>query len=113
MLDWSLLQRLLIIAIACSSITVTFIQKTKQFCKSGSCITIYGLIINMIFGFIFSITFSDIDYFKSLWVGLFSFIGADTIYKNLEGKLASYAELTSYKNINLNNLGIVGEITYE
>ncbi len=31
----------------------------------------------------------------SLWVGFFSYIGADTLYKSLEGKLASYTALTN------------------
>ena len=74
-----------------------FIQKTKKFCKSSYCITTYGLFVNLILGFFFSQTFSDIDYVKSVWVGLFSFLGADTIYKNLEGKIASYKELTIHK----------------
>ena len=97
MLNWTLLQNLLIIATACSSLTVIFIQKTKKFCKSSYCITTYGLFVNLILGFFFSQTFSDIDYVKSVWVGLFSFLGADTIYKNLEGKIASYKELTIHK----------------
>ena len=124
MLDWSLLQSVLIIAIACSSITVIFIQKTKKFCRNSRCITRYGLLVNMILGFLFSQTFSDIDYIKSLWVGLFSFLGADTIYKNLEGKLASYTKLNSSKvpdtintenssTISKNQNDILGEIKYE
>lgn len=124
MLDWSLLQSILIIAIACSSITVVFIQKTKKFCKSSRCIISYGLLVNMVLGFLFSQTFSDINYIKSLWVGLFSFLGADTIYKNLEGKIASYTELnkdkilsstnTTTSNGNVtNSKDILGEITYE
>lgn len=124
MLDWSLLQSILIIAIACSSITVIFIQKTKKFCKNSRCITRYGLLVNMILGFLFSQTFSDIDYIKSLWVGLFSFLGADTIYKNLEGKLASYTKLNGSKVLDtvntenssttsINQNDILGEIKYE
>lgn len=120
MLDWSLLQSILIVAIACSSITVAFIQKTKKFCKSSRCITRYSLTVNLIIGFLFTQTFSSIDYIKSIWVGLFSFIGADTIYKNLEGKLSSYTELNSLKqssnttNTNdTNQTDIVGEIDYE
>ena len=124
MLNWSLLQNLLIIAIACSSITVIFIQKTKKFCKSSRCITNYGLFINMVLGFLFSQTFSNIDYIKSLWVGLFSFLGADTIYKNLEGKLASYTEINKGKTLSAidttnstgmdnDKIDLIGEITYE
>ena len=93
MLDWYLLQVILVIAIACSTITVAFIQKTKKFCRNSRCITWYSFIVNMLFGYFFSITFASIDTVKSLWVGLFSFIGADTIYRNLEGKLSSYSDL--------------------
>ncbi len=93
MLDWYLLQVILVIAIACSTITVAFIQKTKKFCRNSRCITWYSFIVNMLFGYFFSITFASIDTAKSLWVGLFSFIGADTIYRNLEGKLSSYSDL--------------------
>ncbi len=127
MLDWSLLQNLLIIAIACSSITVIFIQKTKKFCRNSHCIPGYGLLVNLILGFCFSQTFSNIDYIKSIWVGLFSFLGADTIYRNLEGKLPSYTDLTANKNSNSNTSDnpdsssvnnssdddVIGEITYE
>lgn len=93
MLNWSLLQNLLVIATACSSITIILIQKTKKFFKKSNWIIVYGLFINMMMGYLFCQTFSNVDYMKSLWVGLFSFLGADTIYKNLEGKLKSHSEL--------------------
>lgn len=130
MLDWYLLQVILVIAIACSTITVAFVQKTKKFCRNSRCITWYSFIVNMLFGYFFSMTFASIDYVKSLWVGLFSFIGADTIYRNLEGKLSSYSDLVvnrapssdktnSEENIqdsssdSSNGDEIIGEIHYE
>ena len=130
MLDWYLLQVILVIAIACSTITVAFIQKTKKFCRNSRCITWYSFIVNMLFGYFFSMTFASIDYVKSLWVGLFSFIGADTVYRNLEGKLSSYSDLVvnrapssdktnSEENIqdsssdSSNGDEIIGEIHYE
>lgn len=104
MLDWYLLQVILVIAIACSTITVAFIQKTKKFCRNSRCITLYSFIVNMLFGYFFSMTFASIDYVKSLWVGLFSFIGADTIYRNLEGKLSSYSDLVIRKPTDNNSM---------
>lgn len=104
MLDWYLLQVILVIAIACSTITVAFIQKTKKFCRNSRCITLYSFIVNMLFGYFFSMTFASIDYVKSLWVGLFSFIGADTIYRNLEGKLSSYSDLVVRKPTDNNGM---------
>lgn len=131
MLDWSLLQKLLVISIACSSVTVVIIQKTKLFFKSSNYVTIYSIIINIVVGFLFSQTFSDIDYIKSLWVGLFSFLGADTLYKTLEGKLSTYTDLTQKNSTDSNNTNtseseidpsidvdteatdVIGEIKYE
>ena len=104
MLDWYLLQVILVIAIACSTITVAFIQKTKKFCRNSRCITLYSFIVNMLFGYFFSMTFASIDYVKSLWVGLFSFIGAATIYRNLEGKLSSYSDLVIRKPADNNGM---------
>ena len=104
MLDWYLLQVILVIAIACSTITVAFIQKTKKYFRNSRCITLYSFIVNMLFGYFFSMTFASIDYVKSLWVGLFSFIGADTIYRNLEGKLSSYSDLVIRKPTDNNGM---------
>ena len=128
MLNWNLLQSILIISIACSSVTVIFIQKTKRFCSNSKQVPFYSLIVNIVLGFLFSQTFSDISYINSLWAGLFSFLGADTIYKSLEGNLATYEELTEENNENQENEitdntndndeptidnEIIGEITYE
>lgn len=116
MLDWEKLKCILVIAIACSTITLAFIQKTKKICNSNNCITWYGLLINFIIGILFSMAFSDINIWESLWVGLFSFIGADTLYQNLDGKLSSYADLVSTKTVkkkqNMED-EIVEEIKYE
>lgn len=92
-LNWDMLQKLLIVAIACSTVTVAFIQKTKRFCKNSRWVTGYSFVVNMLFGFIFSRTFTNLSMMQGLWVGLFSFIGADTIYRNLEGKLTTYTDL--------------------
>ncbi len=118
MLNWSLLENLLIIAISCSSVTVILIQKTKKFCKNSNCIILYSIFVNLLLGFFFCQTFTKIDYIQSIWVGLFSFLGADTIFKNLEGKLSSYSDLIGKEESSSEPLpekkeDIVGEITYE
>ena len=110
MLDLTLLKNLLIIAICCSTITVAFIQKTKKFLPNSKLIVFYSLIVNIIFAYFFCLTFTTVDYLKSIWVGLFSFLGADTLYVTLEGKLAPYTEII---NDNFSNNDIEGEITYD
>ena len=112
MLNVSLLQNLLIIAIACSTVTVAFIQKTKRFLPKSYLIPLYSLCVNLICGYYFCNTFtSDVNLLESIWVGLFSFLGADTIYTTLEGKLATHGDIINSKNSSKND--IVGEITYE
>ena len=45
----------------------------------------------------------------SLWIGFFSFIGADTIYKSLEGKLASHTDLINRKTVTISKENIINE----
>lgn len=101
MLNLEFLRQSLIISIALSTITCAFIQKTKRCFPNSKCIWIYSLIINIIVGVIFCITFTNITFPESLWIGLFSFIGADTIYKTLEGKLAPYSEIVSNQSVSI------------
>ena len=95
MLKVEYLKELLIISILLSTITCTFIQKTKNILKNKKYISIYSLAINIVLGIFFAKVFTTIKFPNSIWIGLLSFIGSDSIYKSIEGKL-----LTS---INFNN----------
>ncbi len=98
MLNLKLLKEMLTIAIALSTITCAFVQKTKIQFKTSKYLYLYSLLLNLGFAIVFCISFTKISFPSSLWIGLFSFIGADSLYKALEGKLASYTEVTK-KNI--------------
>ncbi len=98
MLKLNLLQELLITSVALSAVTCAFVQKTKKFFKSSKYLMFYNLLVNMIVGLIFCKSFSSVKFPESLWVGLFSFLGADTIYKTLEGKLCSFDDLRNNKD---------------
>ena len=98
MFNLDYLKQLFIISIALSSITCAFIQKTKGLLKSSKYITIYSFIINIISGILFCLTFTSISLPNSLWIGFFSFLGADSIYKSLEGKISSYTDIINQKN---------------
>lgn len=97
MLNITLLQELLIIAIAVSVIAVAFIQKTKGMFKKSKWVNPYSFVVNMILGIIFCLSFTEASIINSLWVGLFSYIGADTLYKSLEGKLSSFKDIVEKK----------------
>lgn len=98
MFDFNYLQELLMISIILSTITCTFIQKTKFLLKSSKYISLYSLIVNILLGIIFAYTFTTIKLPSSIWIGIFSFVGADSIYKTLEGKLSSYTEIRNKRN---------------
>ncbi len=107
MLKLTLLQQMLVVAIALSTITCAFVQKTKKHFKCSNCLCIYSFFVNMICGVLFCFSFTTVAFPESLWVGFFSFIGADTIYKSLEGKLASYSDLVSSNTITISKDNII------
>jgi hypothetical protein len=109
MFNLDYLKELLIISIAISTITCTFIQKTKHLFKSSKYITIYSFIINIAVGVLFSKTFTDITFPSSLWMGLFSYLGADSIYKTLEGKLSSYSDLINKNTVTISKGNIINK----
>ena len=97
------LKELLIISIVLSTISCTFVQKTKSLLNNSKYISIYSLIINIIMGLFFSYTFTTISFPNSIWIGLLSFIGADSIYKSLEGKISSYRTIQERKKTKSSN----------
>lgn len=103
------LKLLLIISIAISSITCVFIQKTKSLFKSSKYIIIYSLAINVLTSILFCMTFTNISFSNSLWIGLFSFLGADSIYKSLEGKISSYNDIISKNVVEIERNNIINE----
>jgi len=63
----------------------------------------------MIISLLFCKTFTNIDLPNSLWIGLFSFLGADSIYKSLEGKISSYSDLIQKKGITIPEENIINK----
>ena len=96
MLDLDLIKSILIIAMSASIITTAFVQKIKEAIefKKSSIIVIVSFVVSMVIGTLFALTFSSVSFVSSLWVGLISFIGADTLYKMFEEKLFKpYSEI--------------------
>lgn len=99
MIDIELLQELLIIAATVSVISVAFIQKTKGMFKKSKWINPYSFVVNLILGVVFCLSFTEASIINGLWVGLFSYIGADTLYKSLEGKLSSFKDIATKEEV--------------
>ena len=93
MINIDLLQELLIVSTVASVVTVAFIQKTKSLFRKSKVVSVYSFIVNLVFGILFTITFTKLNAINGLWVGLFSYLEADTLYKSLEGKLSPLKDL--------------------
>ena len=98
MLELNVLQKVLIASTILSTFSCIFVQKTKKYFKSSTYLMIYSLIVNIFLGVLFCNSFTSIKFPDNLWVGFFSFLGADTIYKSLEGKLLSHRNIGSKKH---------------
>ncbi len=97
LLNIDLLEQLLVIAMALSVITCALMQKIKGLYKTNKHIGLHSFIINVLGSIAFCITFTNVDIINSLWVGLFAFVGADSIYKALDSKLQSYSDIVKKK----------------
>lgn len=97
MFQFNYLKQLILISIALSTVTCALIQKTKGLLKSSKYIALYSFVVNMVIGILFCFTFTNVSFPNSLWIGFFSFLGADSLYKSLEGKLSSYRDIIEEK----------------
>lgn len=97
-----LIKMLLVIACASSILSTAFVQKIKtaSIIKCNSCLLYISFFISILFGVVFTLSFTKYDILESLWVGLFSFLGADSLYKAFEDKIfASYSKLQGITEI--------------
>lgn len=104
----TLLLDLLVISITFSIILMAFIQKCKalSFITQSWQIWVINLIFSFVLGIPFAITFYDTSIDHSIWVGLFSFIGASTIYEGLKNQnVFTYkpSSLNKTKTISIDN----------
>lgn len=97
MLNITLIKNILIIALSSSIISTSLIQKLKEGIKNRKYLLLKSFIVSMTIGIIFTLSFSNVSFKYSLWVGLISFIGADTIYKAFEDKI--FDSLSSLEDI--------------
>ena len=109
MFNFQYLKDFLIISSVLSIITCAFIQKVKGFFLCSNHIAICSLLVNIVIGIIFCYSFTEIEFPTSIWIGLFSFLGADTIYKTLEGKLQSYTEIIKKDTTEILNENIINK----
>lgn len=102
-----LIKALLLVAVLSSIISTSFIQKIKtiSLIKCSDCLVYISFLVSMSFGMLFTLSFTNYKLVESLWVGLFSFIGADSLYKAFEDKLfKSFNKINEVKEIERKDL---------
>lgn len=84
-----LITQILVLAIASTLISTQLIQRAKEnFNITNSiALAIVSLIISFAIGFLFTITFSELDKIMACWVGVITYAGAEIIYQNFKDKL--------------------------
>ena len=100
MIETETLKNTLMVAMSAGIIVTTFVQKLKSVLPSKKHIIPITIISSLLIGIFFSLSFSNLNIYDSLWVCLITFIGADTIYKLFEDKIfPSYSNIKQYIEI--------------
>lgn len=86
---------ILIVAIFAEVISLQTVQMVKALIPKQF-IKIFALVFNIVLGVLMVWQFTNQVWFIGLWVGFFSWIGAELLYKSLEKgiRLAGHTELT-------------------
>lgn len=99
-----LIAQILLLAVASTFISTQLIQRLKENfkIKKWLALAIMSFIVSFSVGFLFSISFSGLDYKMSCWVGVITYAGAEIIYQNFKNKLG-LKSLTELEKGNDNN----------
>ncbi len=98
------LLNILTISITFSVILMAFIQKIKDldFITKGWQIWISNLIFSFAIGIPFAINFYNLELSLAIWVGVFGFIGAPTLYDALKSQnIINYTPKSTDDNNNI------------
>lgn len=102
-----LIKQILIVSIASSIISTATIQKIKEQLKTKKWLFLISAISSTIIGILFSLSFTELSIVNSIWVGLITFVGADSIYKAFEDKIfKSFKEIENVVEIKRSDLDV-------
>ena len=99
-----LIAQILVLAIASTFISTQLIQRLKENfkVKKWFLLAMVSLVISFFTGFLFAVSFSNLNYIMSCWVGVITYAGAEIIYQNFKDKLG-LKSLTQLEGENNNN----------
>jgi putative Mn2+ efflux pump MntP len=107
-MNTTLLLEQLTVAIVVSAVVVPTVQRVKGWFPSARWVEAFSALIAVMLGFIMSKYYAGYDTSASAWVGFYSLIGAETIYRLVAEKLTTYKKLHENDELGLVT-GIVAE----
>jgi len=99
-MNTSLLIAQLTVAIIASAIIVPAIQKIKGWLPSPKLVEPVSVVLSFAIGFLVAVYYNGYDTIAALWVGFYSIIGAEAVYKLLAEKLSTYTDKKEIPIIN-------------
>jgi len=80
--------QLLTVAMVIQILSIATVQKIKDFAFINKrwMVQLSSIFVNFSLGVLFCFSFTNYSLPSSFWIGFFSWLGADTIYKSLEEK---------------------------
>ena len=107
-MDLDLIKQILVVAIASSIVSTATIQKIKEILKNKTALYISAFLISIAIGICFALSFSDLSLTSAIWVGLITWVGADTIYKAFEDKIfTSFSDMNNKNEITIDRDDVV------
>lgn len=99
-IDFDLIKFICMVAIGASVISTPTIQKIKGMLKSKKYLNLIAFLISFILGELFTLSFSDLNWKLGMWVGFFTWLGAEGIYQTFENKLFTpFSEMNNDEEI--------------
>ena len=88
-MNTELIVQILALSIASTFISTQLVQRIKDSFKVRKWLplAIVSFIVSFGVGFLFTISFSDLDFYMASWVGVITYAGAELIYQNFKNKL--------------------------
>lgn len=94
---------LLRLSLISGAISTLFVQKIKCHLLKNDCVTVLAsFIISLLIGTSFALTFTNYVFKYAIWVGVFTFVGAEAIF-NLLKKTTNIKTLENIKKEGENN----------
>ena len=88
-MNTELIVQILALSIASTFISTQLVQRIKDSFKVRKWLplAVTSFIVSFGIGFLFAISFSNLNYHMASWVGLITYAGAEIIYQNFKDKL--------------------------